>query len=137
MNPVSIGGYIQTSFLDYPGSAAAVVVRVTEGPRGRGAAQRIFSVVLDRPAEDLAVVATAADPAGITERRETVRLAFITALPALYQRSPDKAVAAQTVERAVLQVLDAGLRTADIVTPGEEKVGTRAMGSAIAAAVAG
>ena len=43
---------------------AAVVVRVTEGPRGRGAAQRIFSVVLDRPAEDLAVVATAADPAG-------------------------------------------------------------------------
>jgi len=44
---------------------------------------------------------------------------------------------AQTVERAVLQVLDAGLRTADIVTPGEEKVGTRAMGSAIAAAVAG
>ncbi len=25
MNPVSIGGYIQTSFLDYPGSAAAVV----------------------------------------------------------------------------------------------------------------
>jgi len=44
---------------------------------------------------------------------------------------------AQTLERAVLQVLDAGLRTADIVTPGEEKVGTRAMGSAIAAAVAG
>ena len=43
---------------------------------------------------------------------------------------------AQAVERAVSRVLDEGLRTADIAAPGESKVGTKAMGAAIAAAVA-
>ena len=44
---------------------------------------------------------------------------------------------AQAVERAVSRVLDDGLRTADIAAPGEPKVGTKAMGAAITAAVAG
>ncbi len=42
--------------------------------------------------------------------------------------APDAAVA---VERAVARVLDAGLRTADIAAPGEQAVGTWAMGDAV------
>jgi 3-isopropylmalate dehydrogenase len=43
--------------------------------------------------------------------------------------------AAQTIERAVSQVLAAGLRTADIVAEGEKPVGTTAMADAIVAAL--
>lgn len=44
---------------------------------------------------------------------------------------------ARLVEQAVSRVLDDGLRTADIAIKGESTVGTRAMGAAIATAVAG
>lgn len=43
--------------------------------------------------------------------------------------------AADAVERAVAAVLDAGLRTADLVRPGDAAVGTRTMGAAIAEAI--
>lgn len=42
---------------------------------------------------------------------------------------------AERVERAVHRVLDDGLRTGDIHTPGTTRVGTRAMGEAVAAAL--
>ncbi len=40
---------------------------------------------------------------------------------------------AERLERAISAVLDKGLRTADIWTPGAEKIGTRAMGDAVIA----
>jgi len=43
--------------------------------------------------------------------------------------------AAACVERAVVTVLARGLRTPDLWTPGHQKIGTRAMGDAVAAAV--
>ena len=43
---------------------------------------------------------------------------------------------ADAIESAVSRALDAGLRTADIATAGEQTVGTRAMGGAIVAALA-
>jgi 3-isopropylmalate dehydrogenase len=43
--------------------------------------------------------------------------------------------AAAEIENAVSQVLDAGLRTADIHTPGTQRVGTQAMGQAVLAAL--
>ncbi|MBI2833655.1 MAG: 3-isopropylmalate dehydrogenase [Acidobacteria bacterium] len=43
-------------------------------------------------------------------------------------RRPD---AAQAIEAAVGRVLDAGLRTADLLTPGREAIGTTAMGDAV------
>lgn len=45
--------------------------------------------------------------------------------------------AAARIERAVQNVLAAGLRTADIWSTGTHKVGTRAMGDAVVAALAG
>jgi len=45
--------------------------------------------------------------------------------------------AAARVERAVQDVLTSGLRTADIWSDGTTKVGTRAMGDAVVAALAG
>lgn len=45
--------------------------------------------------------------------------------------------AADALERAVGEVLDAGLRTADIAAPGEAVVGTREMGEAVVAALEG
>ena len=43
--------------------------------------------------------------------------------------------AAERVEKAVTKVLQAGLRTADIHTPGTRKVGTEEMGHAVAKAL--
>ena len=43
--------------------------------------------------------------------------------------------AAQRIEQAVSKVLKAGMRTADIYTPGTRKVGTAEMGAAVAAAL--
>ena len=45
--------------------------------------------------------------------------------------------AAARIEHAVQAVLAAGLRTADIWAEGTRKVGTRAMGDAVVAALAG
>ncbi len=45
--------------------------------------------------------------------------------------------AADRVEAAVQAVLAAGLRTADIWSDGTTKVGTRAMGDAVVAAITG
>jgi 3-isopropylmalate dehydrogenase len=45
--------------------------------------------------------------------------------------------AADRIESAVQAVLAAGLRTADIWSEGTTKVGTRAMGDAVVAALAG
>jgi 3-isopropylmalate dehydrogenase len=44
---------------------------------------------------------------------------------------------AQAIERAVGAVLDQGLRTADIYTPGQQLVDTRRMGDAVIAALPG
>ena len=43
--------------------------------------------------------------------------------------------AAERVEAAVAKVLQSGLRTADIFTPGTRKVGTAEMGDAVVAAL--
>jgi 3-isopropylmalate dehydrogenase len=43
--------------------------------------------------------------------------------------------AAERIESAVRAVLSAGLRTADIWSEGTRKVGTRAMGDAVVAAI--
>ena len=47
------------------------------------------------------------------------------------RRSQPQRQTAAAVEQAVAHVLDAGLRTADIAAPGEQAVGTRAMGDAV------
>ncbi len=47
-----------------------------------------------------------------------------------------EAAAADCLEAAVLQVLDRGLRTGDIMAPGCERVGCKAMGEALLAAIA-
>jgi 3-isopropylmalate dehydrogenase len=44
---------------------------------------------------------------------------------------------AERLERSISAVLDEGLRTADIWTPGREKIGTAAMGDAILAELGG
>ncbi|HVK02016.1 MAG TPA: isocitrate/isopropylmalate family dehydrogenase, partial [Armatimonadaceae bacterium] len=46
-----------------------------------------------------------------------------------YSLGSDEAAAA--IETAVASVLESGLRTADIATPGQEPIGTRAMGDAV------
>ena len=58
-------------------------------------------------------------------------LATILSVAMLLRYSLDAPEAAVAVERAVAHVLDAGLRTADIAAPGEQAVGTRAMGDAV------
>jgi 3-isopropylmalate dehydrogenase len=49
--------------------------------------------------------------------------------------SLDEPALAGRIEQAVGKVLDAGLRTADIASPGMRTVGTREMGDAVAAAL--
>ena len=44
--------------------------------------------------------------------------------------------AADAIDAAVRAVIDAGLRTGDIFSEGTQRVGTSAMGEAIAAAIA-
>ena len=60
-------------------------------------------------------------------------LATILSLAMLMRYSLDRADVADAIERAVEQVLEQGLRTADIHTDGCTKVGTAAMGDAVVA----
>jgi 3-isopropylmalate dehydrogenase len=62
-------------------------------------------------------------------------LATILSLAMLLRYSLDEPAQAQRVEDAVAAVLDAGLRTADIQSPGGRLVGTREMGAAVVAAL--
>jgi 3-isopropylmalate dehydrogenase len=62
-------------------------------------------------------------------------LATILSLAMLLRFSLNQAEAALRVEAAVVKVLEAGLRTADIWSEGTQRVGTREMGSAVVAAL--
>jgi 3-isopropylmalate dehydrogenase len=62
-------------------------------------------------------------------------LATILSLALMFRHSFGLNDLAQRIEAAVLAVLAAGLRTADIVSPGEAAIGTRAMGDAVVAAL--
>lgn len=62
-------------------------------------------------------------------------LATILSVAMMLRHSLDAAGAAETIERAVSRVLDEGLRTADIHSPGMQKVSTAEMGAAVAAAL--
>jgi len=62
-------------------------------------------------------------------------LATILSLAMMLRFSLNQAEAALRVEAAVVKVLEAGLRTADIWSEGTQRVGTREMGSAVVAAL--
>lgn len=62
-------------------------------------------------------------------------LATILSAAMMLRYSLGEAGAADTIEQAIGKVLDQGLRTADIYTPGTEKVGTVEMGAAVVAAL--
>ena len=62
-------------------------------------------------------------------------LATILSMAMMLRFSLNQAEAAERVEAAVRQVLAAGLRTADIWSAGTQRVGTRAMGDAVLAAI--
>ena len=62
-------------------------------------------------------------------------LATILSLSMLLRYSLERADVADAIEKAVEQVLESGLRTADIWTEGCRKVGTAAMGDAVVAAL--
>ena len=62
-------------------------------------------------------------------------LATILSLAMLLRYSLDAAGLAERVERAVDRVLDAGLRTADILSEGTQEVDTDAMGDAVVEAL--
>jgi len=64
-------------------------------------------------------------------------LATILSLAMMLRYTLDQPEAAARIERAVQSVLAAGLRTADIWSEGARKVGTREMGDAVVAALAG
>ncbi len=64
-------------------------------------------------------------------------LATILSVAMMLRFSLNQPEAAARIERAVQAVLSAGLRTADIWSEGTAKVGTRAMGDAVVAALAG
>ncbi|MGZ8261291.1 MAG: 3-isopropylmalate dehydrogenase [Caldimonas sp.] len=64
-------------------------------------------------------------------------LATILSVAMMLRFSLRQPEAAARVERAVQDVLASGLRTADIWSDGTKKVGTRAMGDAVVAALAG
>jgi 3-isopropylmalate dehydrogenase len=64
-------------------------------------------------------------------------LATILSLAMMLRFSLQQPEAAARIERAVQDVLSSGLRTADIWLEGTTKVGTRAMGDAVVAALAG
>ena len=53
----------------------------------------------------------------------------------LLRHSGGQEAAAALVERAVRRVLAEGYRTADIMEPGATRLGTEAMGGAVAAAI--
>ena len=62
-------------------------------------------------------------------------LATILSVAMLLRYSLDEPAMADRVERAVDNVLDSGIRTADIYSTGMEQVGTEMMGDAIVAAL--
>ena len=62
-------------------------------------------------------------------------LATILSAAMLLRYSLGEANAADLIEKAVSQVLDQGLRTADIYSEGTRKVSTREMGDAVVAAL--
>jgi 3-isopropylmalate dehydrogenase len=62
-------------------------------------------------------------------------LAAILSAALMLRYSLSQADAAARIERAVSKVLQSGLRTADIHTPGTRKVGTAEMGAAVVAAL--
>jgi 3-isopropylmalate dehydrogenase len=62
-------------------------------------------------------------------------LATILSAALMLRYSLGKPDAAERIERAVSRVLQSGLRTADIHTPGTRKVGTAEMGAAVVAAL--
>ena len=62
-------------------------------------------------------------------------LATILSAAMMLRYSLGQPAAADRVERAVAKVLQTGLRTADIFTPGTRKVGTAEMGDAVVAAL--
>jgi 3-isopropylmalate dehydrogenase len=64
-------------------------------------------------------------------------LATILSVAMMLRFSLQQPEAAARVERAVQDVLSSGLRTADIWSEGTKKVGTRAMGDAVVASLAG
>jgi len=64
-------------------------------------------------------------------------LATILSLAMMLRFSLNQPEAAARIEQAVQAVLASGLRTADIWAEGTQKVGTRAMGDAVVAAIAG
>jgi len=64
-------------------------------------------------------------------------LATILSVAMMLRFTLDQPEAAARIERAVQAVLKSGLRTADIWAEGTQKVGTRAMGDAVVAALAG
>jgi 3-isopropylmalate dehydrogenase len=64
-------------------------------------------------------------------------LATILSAAMMLRYSLDHADAADRIESAVRDVLAQGLRTADIWSEGTRKVGTRAMGDAVVAALRG
>lgn len=63
-------------------------------------------------------------------------LATILSVAMMLRYSLAASAAADAIEHAVGTVLDQGLRTADIMSEGMQKVGTREMGSAVVAALA-
>ena len=62
-------------------------------------------------------------------------LATILSAAMMLRYSLQAEEAAEAIEAAVSQVLDQGLRTADIMSEGSQKVGTREMGEAVLAAL--
>ena len=62
-------------------------------------------------------------------------LATILSVAMMLRYSLGESAAADRVERAVSSVLDAGLRTADILSTGKRQVGTAEMGDAVVAAL--
>jgi 3-isopropylmalate dehydrogenase len=64
-------------------------------------------------------------------------LATILSAAMMLRYSLDRPDAADRIESAVRAVLAAGLRTADIASPGMKAVGTREMGDAVVAAITG
>ena len=62
-------------------------------------------------------------------------LATILSVAMLLRYSLERADLAERIEAAVGRVLDQGLRTADIMSPGMRQVGTAAMGDAVVAAL--
>ena len=62
-------------------------------------------------------------------------LATLLSVAMMLRYSLDQAALAERIEAAVSTVLDRGLRTGDIMSPGMQQVGTAAMGDAVVAAL--